>query len=506
MKSRQGLESFHMSAEEYDAIVIGSGAGGAAAAYRLVLGGLRVALLEKGGHLPTDGSTLDIGRVVHAGEFLSREAWVDGGGRRLKPEEHFNVGGKTKWYGAALLRFAEHEFRPDAAHGCAGWPLAASDLAPYYAEAEQLLGVRTFGCEPDLARILARLQRRGSPWQARAMPLSLAADLSAYPVEATHFDGFASVRNLKGEAEQSILARLHARESFTLLVNAEVTGLLGSAQSPGTIRGVRLADGRELRASRVMLAAGALHSPRLLARYLKATGLDASLPAAAHVGRNLKLHLLTAMVSLSHTRKADLIRKTMVLTHERCAHSSVQPLGFDGELIATLFPKALPAALRRQLGTRAYGFFLQTEDGSDARNRILEGSSSHASPVLDYDEQRLPAAAREHRRFTAALQRALLRAGLVSFTKRIGLNGTAHACGSLICGHSASDSVVDAAGLVHGMQGLYVVDGSVLPRSSRMNPSLTIYAWGLRVGDLVARQFQRDRQPQVSTQEVSHAL
>jgi choline dehydrogenase-like flavoprotein len=40
------------------------------------------------------------------------------------------------------------------------------------------------------------------------------------------------------------------------------------------------------------------------------------------------------------------------------------------------------------------------------------------------------------------------------------------------------------------MNGLYVVDGSVLPRSSRVNPSLTIYAWGLRVGDLVARAFR----------------
>jgi choline dehydrogenase-like flavoprotein len=46
--------------------------------------------------------------------------------------------------------------------------------------------------------------------------------------------------------------------------------------------------------------------------------------------------------------------------------------------------------------------------------------------------------------------------------------------------------VVGANGAVFGIEGLYVVDGSVLPRSSRVNPSLTIYAWGLRVAELLA--------------------
>ena len=492
-----------MSTERYDALVIGSGAGGAAAAYRLTLGGLRVALLEKGDHLPTDGSTLDFRRVVHGGEFLSREAWLGGRGQPLTPEEHFNVGGKTKWYGAALLRFGEHEFRPDAAHGCAGWPIEPDELAPYYSEAERLLGVRTFEYEPDLARILKRIAPSGSRWKAQPMPMGLMADIVQERTEAAHFDGFASVRGLKGEAEQSLLSLLKRQSRFTLITKAEVKQLIGAAGAPTQIAGVRLSVGREFLAPRVFLAAGALHSPRLLERYLATSGLQAQLPAARHVGRNLKLHLLTALVSMSPSRKKDLIRKTAVLTNERFPHSSVQPLGFDGELIGTLIPKFVPDFIRRQIGMRSYGFFLQTEDGSHAANRVHEPLNS--APVMDYDDARLAPATREHRAFTRAFKIALGKAGLVSFSQRVGLNGTAHACGSLRCGRDASDSVVDAHGRVHGMSGLYVVDGSILPRSSRVNPSLSIYAWGLRIGDLVARQFTAEQLRPAAEREVSHA-
>jgi choline dehydrogenase-like flavoprotein len=59
---------------------------------------------------------------------------------------------------------------------------------------------------------------------------------------------------------------------------------------------------------------------------------------------------------------------------------------------------------------------------------------------------------------------------------------SAHPAG-LITGNDPRHSVVDHYGKVHGLNNLYVVDGSILPRSSRVNPALTIYAWALRTTD-----------------------
>src|SRR5207302_858980 len=136
----------------------------------LVLTGARRALCAKLLH------PLDVRRVVHDGQYLSREPWLDGHGNPITPEEHFNVGGKTKWYGAALLRFSAREFLPEAPYACLGWPISLNDLTPYYEQAERLLGVRPFDCEPDLAAILDRLQAAGSAWQSSAMPMGLSAD------------------------------------------------------------------------------------------------------------------------------------------------------------------------------------------------------------------------------------------------------------------------------------------------------------------------------------------
>jgi choline dehydrogenase-like flavoprotein len=479
--------------EDYDAIIVGSGAGGCAAALTLVEAGLRVALVEKGRELPRDESTLDIDKVVHQGRFKSQEPWFDGRGREFKPEEYFNVGGKTKWYGAALLRYSPKEFLPDVAHQCRGWPISYEDLRPYYDAATRHLNVRCFDCEPDLARISATMAARCPEWRSEPMPLGLASTIVANQREASHFDGFASVAGLKSDAETSFLAQARRSPNLALFEGMAVDDLVADREDPTRIRGVRQTDGRILRARSVLLGAGALHSPRLLQRHVDRHRLQGLTPGLREVGRNLKMHLLTAMVAVSPSLKTDLIRKTRLFLNDELPHSSVQPLGFDGELISTLIPRWVPGPLARFVGRRSYGFFLQTEDGSDSDNRVIgadaKGAKGSDRPTLDFDARRLRPALEEHRQLIKQFRGALLRSGLIAFSQRVGLAGTAHVSGTLIAGDDSRTSVVDAQGKVHGFDGLYVVDGSVLPRSSRVNPSLTIYAWAMRTATLLGKQL-----------------
>jgi len=468
---------------QYDVIIIGSGAGGSAAAYHLTQTGKRVLLLEKGEPLPIDGSTLDVDTVMRRGAFLNDEPWLDRLGNLTLPEEHFNLGGKTKWYGAALLRFAPHEFRADPEHRCLSWPIGYEDLAPYYQEAEQLLNVRVFPAEPNMRKLVAGLQRIDAGWQPQALQLGLAAEILDHPEEARHFDGFASVRGLKSDAQKSLLERVRHKANLTILTGKAVAALLPAPGAPHRIGGVECADGARYRAEVVLLAAGALHSPRLLQTYLETQSLAEKLPAYRNVGRNYKFHVLTALLAFSHRPVTDVLSKTLLLTHDAFPHSTVQTLGGNlaVEILRTQAPAFMPQALVDPFARRAVGLFLQTEDGSHPDNRIHASTSSPPRPRIDHDPARLPMAYQEHARLIGALRRHLLRLGYIPVTRAIPITGTAHACGTLAAGVDPARSVVDADGRVHGMDNLFVVDGSVLPRSSRVNPALTIYAWGLRV-------------------------
>jgi choline dehydrogenase-like flavoprotein len=473
----------------YDYIIVGSGAGGCAAAYRLAEGGGRVLVVEKGPMLPADGSTLDLEKVLRHGLFKNREPWVDGRGRSVLPEEYFNVGGKTKWYGAALLRFRPHEFVEDRQHQCPGWPIGYEDMAPFYDEAEQLLAVRHFPVEANLRAMLSRLQRRDPRWHEYPMPIGLAADILSHPEEASRFDGYASVLRLKSDG-QGLLERIQERANVRIVTGNAVVALIGSSGDPRTVVGVRLADGAEHRAGAVLLAAGAMHSPRLLQTYVEEQGIAAELPSYPVIGRNFKTHLNSILIAFGARRRTDVLCKTALLRHDAYPHSIVQALGggIVADIILTQAPGFSPRWLSAAMGRHSYGFFLTTEDGSHPDNRVAARADGDRRPLMDFDASRLPVALTEHRGFVAAFQRGLLRLGMASVARLMPAEATAHACGTLMAGRDPAHSVVDGAGKVHGLEGLYVVDGSILPRSGGVNPALTIYAWGLRVGAALAAQ------------------
>jgi choline dehydrogenase-like flavoprotein len=473
-----------MPSQRYDVIIVGSGAGGAAAGYKLARAGKTVLMLEKGKHLPRDRSTLDTRQVFKEGKFKNQEPWHDGKGGTLMPAEHYNVGGKTKWYGAALLRFSAHEFEADPEHQCLAWPFGCAEIEPYYAEAEALLHVNTFPNEPGLQALVDRIVAAGSGWRAESLPLGLKPEILQDEQEAKHFDGYASVAGYKADAERNLIDAVTPLPNFTLMIKKKVIALLHAPGSPEVIEGVVCRDGSYYQADTVILAAGAMTSPRILQDHLAVSGLGATLPCAAMVGANFKLHLNSALMAFSPFTDHDVLRKTALFFNDRYPHTTIQCLGWmDGEILGTQLPAAVPKFVTNAIGARAIGFFVTTEDGSHPDNRIITGGGDGGIPTADYSLERIPASQAEHQAAAADFTRRLLHLGLAGVDRYLGLAGSAHALGSMVTGTDPRASVVDPQGKVHGMEGLYVGDGSVLARSSRVNPALTIYAWGLRLGD-----------------------
>ena len=74
--------------------------------------------------------------------------------------------------------------------------------------------------------------------------------------------------------------------------------------------------------------------------------------------------------------------------------------------------------------------------------------------------------------------------------QRIPLAGVAHQVGTLRFGHDPKSSVLDANCKAHDLDNLYVVDASFFVSSSAVNPSLTIIANALRVGEHLLDRLQ----------------
>ena len=79
--------------EDYDVIIIGTGAGGGTLAHTLAPSGKRVLLLERGDFLPREMDNWSPEAVFVDGKYVSPDTWYDPAGRPFQPQVHYFVGG-----------------------------------------------------------------------------------------------------------------------------------------------------------------------------------------------------------------------------------------------------------------------------------------------------------------------------------------------------------------------------------------------------------------------------
>ncbi|NGX58790.1 MAG: 6'''-hydroxyparomomycin C oxidase, partial [Chlamydiae bacterium] len=130
--------------DQFDVIIIGSGAGGGTLAHHLAKHtDKKILILERGDYLPREKDNWSSKAVFAEEKYHTHETWIDKDGKEFRPGTHYYVGGNTKVYGAALMRLREKDFGEVKHKGgtSPAWPISYQDIQPYYLLAEELYHV-----------------------------------------------------------------------------------------------------------------------------------------------------------------------------------------------------------------------------------------------------------------------------------------------------------------------------------------------------------------------------
>jgi len=508
----------------YDIIIIGTGAGGGTLAYRLASSGKRILLIERGGYLPREKDNWSSRAVFVESKYKAKVSWEDKTGKTFHPGIHYYVGGNTKVYGAALLRFRKRDFGEVKHFGGISpeWPIQYEDLEPYYTEAEHLYQVhgergedpteppagkpylyKPLRHEPRIQELhddLVRLGRR--PFH---LPVGVRLDQDN-PERSTCIrcgtcDGFPCLLNAKSDAQVTCVDPALRHPNVTLLTHALVSRLETSPSGREITKvqvernGVR----EEYSADIVVVSCGAINSAALLLRSANDKHPNGLANASDVVGRHYMCHNNSVLLALSKRPNPTVFQKTIGLNDFYFGSDDWDyPMGHismvgkqDLEMLRLGAPPFAPGLALDAVAKRSLDFWMTSEDLPDPNNRVMV--KPNGDVALHYTDNNLEG----HRRLAATLKDMLGHLGCerhlvpshIYLGKKIPIAGTAHQCGTVRFGRDRTTSALDVNCKAHDLDNLYVVDASFFVSSNAVNPSLTIMANALRVGDHILQRM-----------------
>jgi choline dehydrogenase-like flavoprotein len=509
----------------FDLIIIGTGAGGGTLAYHLAPSGKRILILERGEYVAREKDNWNPKVVNVDAKYNTKELWRDVDGKELHPHTNYYVGGNTKFYGAALFRLRQKDFGEIRHHGgiSPAWPIDYDELEPYYTQAENLYQVHgnrgEDPTEPPAGKPYSwpavsheeRIQHLADDFRAGGLnpfhtPLGVMLDeknprLSPC-IRCNTCDGFPCLVHAKSDAQVLCVDPALQYPNVTLLTNALVKWLNtdGSGREVREVIVERNGALEAYSADIVVVSCGAINSAALLLRSANDKHPNGLANSSDMVGRHYMGHTNSVLMAISKCPNPTIFQKTLSVNDFYFGSKDFEyPMGhisFVGKLDAITLragaPAIAPGFTLELMAKHSLDFWLTSEDLPDPNNRVTINRDGEI--VLTYTPNNLKA----HEQLKAHLQNAMrqntcsihghechqgLFARSLYVGQRIPLAGVAHQNGTIRFGRDPQSSALDIHCKAHDVDNLYVVDASFFPSSSAVNPSLTIMANALRVGD-----------------------
>ena len=517
---------------DYDVVVIGSGFGGSVAALRLAEKGYRVVVLEAGRRFADDEfpkTSWDTRRFLWAPALrwygIQRISLL----RNVLVLSGAGVGGGSLVYANTLYRPPKEFYDDPQWSDVTDW---AAELAPWYDQAERMLGVVGYARDTPADKLMRRVaERMGVGDTFHPTPVGVHFGQSGVD---PFFGGAGPERNgclhcgacmtgCRYNAKNTLVKNyLYLAERLGVEVRPLATVVDVRPEAAGGYRvGIRRTGGRRgdsVTAEQVVFAAGALGTQRLLHR-LKANG---ALPGLSdRLGALTRTNSESILGAKALAGDVDYTEGVAITSSfHPDAHTHVEPVrygrgsGAMGLLQTVLVDggswralRLLPTFLRapltnlRMLSLRRWSertliaLVMQSLDNSLTVHyrrswygrRRLTTSPGHGAP----NPRWIPAGNRAVR--LLAEEMGGVAGG--SWPDVFNMPVTAHLLGGAVIGASPAEGVVDPYQRVHGYPGLHVLDGAAVCSNLGVNPSLTITAQAERAVSLWPNRGGPDPRP-----------